>query len=321
MEPSASLLATSTDANATRMRSVIIDTDPGTDDALALMMALNALGLQVEGITTVGGNASLADTTANTLRLVEHLDGKQSAIPVAVGAGQPLRGSFTHAYHVHGAGGLGVRLPAPTLQPHAMKAVEFIRDRALQAVQPLTVIALGPLTNVAAALDSRPDLVDALAEIVVMGGAFEAPGNITPHAEFNIHEDPEAANAVFASGVPVTVVGLDVTRQTSMHRRNGPRWFEGESRSAELGNRILADRFQERADLQEFYLHDPLAVAATIDPDIVTCRPAQVSVVTDGDERGRTLARYGDGTVRVAVGVDVERAVEMVRSLVSGGWA
>ena len=303
------------------MRTVIIDTDPGTDDALALMMALNSPDLRVEGVTTVGGNASLADTTDSTLRLVEHFDGKQSAIPVAVGAGQPLRGSFTHAYHVHGAGGLGVRLPASTLKPHAMSAVEFIRGRALQAVQPLTVIALGPLTNVAAALDSRPDLVDALAEIVVMGGAFEAPGNITPHAEFNIHEDPEAANAVFASGVPVTVVGLDVTRQTSMHRRDGPRWFEGTSRSALLGDRILTDRFQERADLLEFYLHDPLAVAATVDPDILACRPAQVSVVTDGDERGRTVARYGDGTVSVAVGVNAPRAVEMVRSLVSVGRA
>lgn len=303
------------------MRTVIVDTDPGADDALALMMAVNSPDLQVEGITTVGGNATLSDTTDNTLRLVEYLDGKQSAVPVAVGAGEPLRGSFTHAYHVHGAGGLGVRLPAPALRPHGMSAVEFIRDRAAKSAGPLTVIALGPLTNVAAALENRPDLADALTEIVVMGGAFEAPGNITPCAEFNIHEDPWAANAVFASGVPVTLVGLDVTRRTSMHRRSGPHWFAGTSKSAHLGNRILADRFKERADLQEFYLHDPLAVAAAIDPDILTCRPAQVSVVTDGEERGRIIARYGDGTARVAVGVDAPRAVEMVRSLVSVGRA
>ena len=303
------------------MRTVIVDTDPGADDALALMMAMNSPDLQVEGITTVGGNATLSDTTDNALRLLEHLDGKQSAIPVAVGAGEPLRGSFTHAYHVHGAGGLGVRLPAPTLRPHGMSAVEFICSRAAKPAEPLTVIALGPLTNVAAALESRPYLVDALSEVVVMGGAFEVPGNITPYAEFNIHEDPEAANAVFASGVPVTLVGLDVTRQTSMHRQSGPQWFTGTSKSAQLGNRILADRFRERADLQEFSLHDPLAVAAAIDPDILTCRPAQVSVVTDGKERGRTIARYGDGTVTVAVGVDVPRAVQMVRSLVSGGRA
>ncbi len=301
------------------MRTVIVDTDPGADDALALMMALNSPDLQVEGITTVGGNASLSDTTDNALRLVEYLDEQQSAIPVAVGADRPVHGSFTHAYHVHGAGGLGVRLPAPTLRPHGMSAVEFIRDRAAKSAEPLTVIALGPLTNVAAALESRPGLVDTLAEIVVMGGAFEVPGNITPHAEFNIHEDPWAANAVFVSGVPVTLVGLDVTRRTSMHRRDGPQWFAGTSRSASLGNRILADRFRERADLQEFYMHDPLAVGAAIDPDILTCRPAQVSVATDGEERGRTIARYGGGTVKVAVGVDVPRAVEMVRSLVAGG--
>ncbi len=303
------------------MRTVIVDTDPGADDALALMMALNSPDLQVEGITTVGGNASLPDTTDNALRLLEYLDGQQSAIPVAVGADRPVHGSFTHAYHVHGAGGLGVRLPAPTLKPHGMSAVDFFCERATASAEPLTVIALGPLTNVAAALESCPDLVDALAEIVVMGGAFEVPGNITPWAEFNIHEDPWAANAVFASGVPVTLVGLDVTRRTSMHRGGGPQWFEGTSGSAQLGNRILADRFRERTDWQEFSLHDPLAVAATIEPDILTCRVAQVSVATDGDERGRTIAGYGDGTVKVAVGVDVPRAVEMVRSLVAGGRA
>ena len=299
------------------MRTVIVDTDPGTDDALALMMAMNSPDLLVEGITTVGGNATLSETTDNALRMVEYLDGKQSAMPVSVGADRPLHGSFTHAYHVHGSEGLGVRLPTPTLKSHGMSAVEFIRDRAAESAGRLTVIAIGPLTNVAAALDGRPDLADAFSEVVVMGGAFDVPGNITPYAEFNIHEDPWAANAVFGSEVPVTLVGLDVTRRTSMHRRDGPQWFEGTSGSAQLGNRILANRFQERDDAQEFYLHDPLAVAAAIDPAILTCRPAQVSVVTDGDERGRTLATYGDGTVRVAVGVDVGRAVEIVRSLTS----
>ena len=102
-----------------------------------------------------------------------------------------------------------------------------------------------------------------------------------------------------------------------MHRRDGPPWFEGTSKSADLANRILADRFRERADAQEFYLHDPLAMAAAIEPDILTYRRAQVSVVTEGDQRGRTVASYGDGPVKVAVGVDVERAVEVVRTLIS----
>ena len=300
------------------MRSVIVDTDPGADDALALMMAINSPDLLVEGLTTVGGNATLPETTDNALRLVEHLNGKQSVLPIAVGADRPKRGSFTHAYHVHGSEGLGVRLPEPTLKPYRLNAVEFIQDRVTRSPGQLTIIAIGPLTNVAAALDNRPDIVGAVTEIVVMGGVVGVPGNITPYAEFNIHEDPWAANAVFASGVPVTLVGLDVTHQAFMHRRDGPRWFEGASRSAQLGNRILADRFRELDDAQEFHLHDPLAVAAAIEPDILKFRRAQVSVVTDGRERGRTVASYGSGPVNVAVEVDTERAVEIVRSLVSG---
>ena len=298
------------------MRRIVIDTDPGTDDALALLMALNCPDLLIEGLTTVGGNATLAQTTNNALRLVDHVASGR-AVPVAVGADRPARGSFTYAYHVHGADGLGVDLPVASLQPHPTDAIEFIRDRASASEAPLTVIALGPLTNVAVALDGRPDIAHAISEIVVMGGAVEVPGNVTPHAEFNIHEDPWSANAVFASGVPVALVGLDVTHKTSMHRDGGPRWFESTSKSAQLGNRILANSFRERVDVREFYLHDPLAVAAAIEPELLTYRRAQVEVVTDGEERGRTLANYGDGSVQVALGVDVGRAVEVVRTLIS----
>ena len=299
------------------MRRVIIDTDPGTDDALALMMALNSPDLVVEGITTVGGNATLSETTENALRLMEYLEGPGSDMPVAVGADRPAKGLYSHAYHFHGSEGLGISLPASTLKPHGMNAVEFLRDRVSTSPGQITIIAIGPLTNVAAALDSRPDIADAIPEIIVMGGAVGVPGNITPHAEFNIHEDPWAANAIFDSGIPVTLVGLDVTHQTFMHRRDGPQWFEGASRCAQLGNRILADRFLKLDSTDEFHLHDPLAVAAAIEPDILSCSPARVSVVTDGDERGRTIASYGEGPVKVAIGVDVEGAVKIVRSLVS----
>ena len=298
------------------MRRVIVDTDPGTDDALALLMALNCPDLHIEGITTVGGNATLAQTTRNALRLLEHVAGGR-AVAVAAGADRPARGSFSYAYHVHGTDGLGVDLPSTARKPYSADAVEFIRDRALAAPGQVTVIALGPLTNVAAALDRRPDVAKAISEIVVMGGAVEVPGNITSHAEFNIYEDPWSANAVFASGVPVTLIGLDVTHRTSLHRDGGPRWFEGNSRSATFGNRILANSFRQRADVQEFYLHDPLAVAAAIEPELLTYRRAQVAVETDGENRGRTVASYGDGPVKVALGVDAGRAVEVVRTLIS----
>ena len=299
------------------MRRVIIDTDPGTDDALALMMALNSPDLKVEGITTVGGNATLSETTDNALRLMEYLEGPECSIPIAVGADRPAKGYYSHAYHVHGSDGLGISLPVPTLKPHRVNAVEFLRERVSAFPGDLTIIAIGPLTNVAAALDNRPDIAEAVPEIIVMGGAVGVPGNITPHAEFNIHEDPWAANAVFESGIPVTLVGLDVTHRTFMHRRDGPHWFEGDSKSAQLGNSILTDRFRELDGEDEFHLHDPLAVAAAIEPDILSRQQASVSVVTDGEKRGRTIASYGDGTVRVAVGVDVERAVGIVRGLVS----
>ena len=299
------------------MRRVIIDTDPGTDDALALMMALNSPDLSVEGITTVGGNATLSQTTENALRLMEYLDGPDSAIPIAVGADRPAKGLYTHAYHVHGSDGLGISLPAPTLKTHSMNAVEFLQESIATSPGELTLIAIGPLTNVAAALDNRPDIADAVPEIIVMGGAVGVAGNITPHAEFNIHEDPWAANAVFESGVPVTLVGLDVTHETFMHRNGGPQWFESDSKSAQLGNSILVDRFRELDGEDEFHLHDPLAVAAALEPDVLSCRSAKVSVVTDGEERGRTIASYGEGSVKVAVGVDVERAVGIVRSVIS----
>lgn len=298
------------------MQRVVIDTDPGTDDALALLMALNSPDLRIEGITTVGGNATLAETTDNALRLVNHVAAGRD-VPIAVGAERPAHGSFSHAYHVHGADGLGVDLPAATLAPLRANAVEFMRDRALAAPGRIAVIALGPLTNVAAALDGRPDVAQAISEIFVMGGAVEVPGNVTPHAEFNIYEDPWSANAVFASGVPVALIGLDVTHRTSLNRDGGPRWFEGTSRSAALGNRILSNSFRERGDVQEFYLHDPLAVASAIEPELLTYRHAQVAVETDGEIRGRTVASYGDGPVKVALGVDAGRAVEVVRALIS----
>ncbi|MDE2767170.1 MAG: nucleoside hydrolase [Chloroflexota bacterium] len=298
------------------MQRVVIDTDPGTDDALALLMALNSPDLRIEGITTVGGNATLAETTDNALRLVDHV-GAGRDVPIAVGAERPARGSFSHAYHVHGADGLGVDLPAATSTAYSADAAKFMRDRALAEPGRIAVIALGPLTNVAAALDGRPDVAQAISEVCVMGGAVEVPGNVTPHAEFNIYEDPWSANAVFASGVPVTLIGLDVTRGTSLHRNGGPRWFQGTSRSADLGNHILANSFRERADVQEFFLHDPLAVAAAIEPELLTYRSAQIAVVTDGEERGRTVASYGDGPVKVALGVDAGRAVDVVRTLIS----
>ena len=298
------------------LTTVLIDTDPGTDDALALMMALNSPGLDVRGLTIVGGNATLAHTTRNALRILEHLG--VTDVPVSRGASRPLRGKFHYAHYFHGPGGLTARLPAPRSEPHPEPASEFITNLASAMRGELVVIALGPLTNIARALIREPRLADWTKEIVVMGGAVEAPGNVTPYAEFNIYNDPTAAHIVLTSGIPVTLVGLDVCTQTYVSREDIP-WVTGDSKSSELANRILANWFRLHTDRVRYDLCDPLAPVAAIEPGLLTYRRANVAVGTDEPEQlGRTVAKYGDGPVKVATGVDVQRSKALMAHLLSG---
>ena len=298
------------------MKPVLIDCDPGSDDALAILAALNSPDLDVVGLTTVGGNANIDDTTRNALAVLE-IAGR-SDIPVWRGAGRPLVGEFRYGYDYHGEAGLGIRLEAPATNEQPEPADEAIARAVHNRPGELTLIAVGPLTNVALALRREPRLAGQVAEIIVMGGAVEAPGNITGHAEFNIYNDPAAANAVFDSGAPVTLVGLDVTEQVAVSRDEEP-WFEGRSGSATLGNRLLAAWFELHPDRGPYGLHDPLAVAAAIDPTLLSCRRGTVATETQpGDRLGQTTASYGPGTVGVALGVDVERAGSLITSLVRG---
>ena len=298
------------------MTKVLIDTDPGTDDAIALMIALGSPELEVLGLTTVGGNATLAHTTRNALRIVEHIG--RSDVPVSRGASRPLRGSFQYAYDFHGPAGLTVRLPVPRSRPLETRAPEFITQTASRNPGELVIIALGPLTNLARALLRQPRLVDWTREIVVMGGAVEVPGNVTRHAEFNIFNDPGAASLVLSSGIPVTLVGLDVTMRTSVARVGAP-WVEGEGTAARLSRRLIANWFRSRPQEEVYHLHDPLAVAAVVRPDLLTYSQAQVTVEQEDPVRlGRTSARYGLGTVRVALGVDVDKAVSFMGELLAG---
>ena len=299
------------------MTKVLIDTDPGSDDFIALMMALGSPDLEVQGLTTVGGNATLAHTTRNTLRLLEYMG--RTEIPVARGVSRPLHGKYHYGYYYHGPGGLTVRLPVPELAPIDVPAPDFISRVGVALGGELVVIALGPMSNIARALRKTPGLRDLIREIVVMGGAVECPGNVTRHAEFNIYNDPAAADIVLASRIPVTLVGLDVTTQVYVERGDAP-WFPGDSGSAKLANRILANWFRAHPDDDRYHLHDPLAVAAAMQPDLLTCRQAHVAVATaSNDRRGQTTALYGDGPVRVAVGVDVEGAMALMRRLLSAG--
>ena len=299
------------------MTKVLIDTDPGTDDALALMMALGSPELDVVGVTTVGGNATLAHTTRNAIRLREYLG--LPDLPVSKGAARPLKGKFHYGYYFHGPAGLTVRLPTPRSQPHTMRAPEFITHMASILRGQLKVVALSPLTNIARALDREPRLAGWLKEIVVMGGAVEVPGNVTPYAEFNVYNDPVAADIVFSSGVPVRLICLDVCTRTYFSRGDSP-WFNGESSTARLGRKILGNWFRSHPDRQRYELCDPLAVVAAIHPRLLAYRPARVDVETSrGAEIGRTVASYGKGPVKLSVGVDVARSKELMVRLLIGG--
>ena len=193
---------------------MIIDTDPGVDDALALLFAMRSAELRIEGITPVAGNVPLELTLPNALRMVE-IAGRAD-IPVAVGAKSPLMRRLVTAAQVHGENGLGGAVfPEPTTKPIAEPAAEFIRRIVRKYPSEVTLLTIGPLTNIATALNGDPELAVMVRSLVMMGGSLSG-GNITPAAEFNIYVDPEAARIVFQSGIPITMVGLDVTRKTSL---------------------------------------------------------------------------------------------------------
>ena len=294
---------------------MVIDTDPGTDDALALMMAVNSPDLEVEALTTVGGNASLAHTTRNALRLVHYLG--RSDLPVFKGSARPLRGRFHYAPYFHGPGGLTARLPAVDSAPAPPEAPDYIRSVPSRLRGKLVLIALGPLTNIARTIQSEPRVTDWISRIVVMGGAVDVPGNVTSHAEFNIYNDPVAANVVFSSGVPVTLVGLDVCRQVYFVSRDVPS-LSAKSVSGRLAGRILVNWFKSHPDAQ-YHMCDPLAIVAVIRPELFSYRMAKVSVeVGDAERLGETTATYGSGNVQVAVAVQAREAKELIQELVAG---
>ena len=292
---------------------VVIDTDPGTDDAIALVAALNSPRLDILGLTTVGGNARLSHTTRNALRILEFM-GRQD-IPVYPGSSRPLKGRFEYAYGFHGPGGLTVRLPLPKTEAQAGSAVDFIIESARANRRDLTLIALGPLTNVAKALKREPRIVEWLHEIVVMGGALDVPGNVTPHAEFNIFDDPEAAKLVFDSAASIRLIGLDVCRKAEVARADED-WFRGDSQGERLVSRIITGWLKMRGRDEAYSLCDPLAVAAAIRPDLFTFARGNVSVETDdSSRRGKTSAGYGTGNVMVATDVQAGEAKAFLRSM------
>jgi inosine-uridine nucleoside N-ribohydrolase len=290
---------------------IILDCDPGHDDAIALLLALASPEVELVGVTTVGGNQTLAKTTANALRVLEFA---QREVPVAAGADKPLVRRLDVAAHVHGETGLdGPELPPAVGKPVGRHAVDYLAEQIRARDGALTLVPTGPLTNIALLLALHPDARPE--RIVLMGGAV-GEGNRTPAAEFNVWADPEAARCVFESGIDVTMIGLDVTHQALIT----PEHTEELRRAGRVGRMV--------AELMDFYsswhrrmypdlagspMHDPVALAHVIRPGLVDVREARIDVDCGWEQgRGRTNVDWrgrGDGKpFNAKVGLSIDAA-------------
>ena len=284
-------------------RQIIIDTDPGQDDAVAILLALaSPEEIDLLGITAVAGNVPLSLTTRNA-RIICELAGKRET-RIFAGCDRPLAHSLVTAEHVHGKTGLdGPDLPEPTMPVQDQHAVDFIIDTLRsRPAGTVTLCPIGPLTNIATALQRAPDIAARVQEIVLMGGAYFEVGNITPAAEFNIYVDPEAAEIVFGSGIPLTVMPLDVTHKALV---TGARNTAFRSLETPVGTAVaqMTDFF-ERFDKAKYGsdgapLHDPCVTAYLIRPELFSGRHINVEIETQSPlTRGMTVADWWGVTDR-----------------------
>ena len=282
-------------------RKIIIDTDPGQDDAVAILLALASPELEVLGLTCVAGNVPLALTEVNARKVCE-VAGRPD-VKVFAGCDAPLKRKLVTAEYVHGQTGLdGVELPAPTMALQEQHGVDFIIETLrAEPAGTVTLCPLGPLTNIARAFQRAPDIVDRVAEIVLMGGAYFEVGNVTPAAEFNIYVDPEAADIVFKSGVKLTVMPLDVTHKVLTTRAR----VAALKATGRVGEVVASwTGFFERFDVTKYGsegapLHDPTVIAYLLKPKLFAGREINVEIETGSDlTLGMTVADWWGVTKR-----------------------
>lgn len=293
-------------------RSVIIDCDPGIDDALAILLAVGSPELEVSAIATVCGNVSVSQTTENALKVLELCRLKSSPL-VYMGSSAPLSLASLAPRRVHGEDGLGEsELPAPKLKPAEGNGIDFICSKAHTGSERLSVISLGPLTNLAHVLERAPTIAK-LIELFVMGGALYLSDEIPGGAEFNIRSDPEAFKAVLASGVPTTLVSLDVTRKVILTSEHLSGLRANRSKLASFIVRICdysIDFHRRESGLDGMYLNDPLAVGIAIDESLGEFEDLSIDVDLERF-RGRTKVVVGPPNVRFCKDVDSERFLDL----------
>ena len=292
------------------MRPLIIDTDPGKDDAVAILLALAAReSLEVLMLSTVGGNVALEHTEANARRLCEAVG--RTDLPVHAGCPGPLLQKLTSVPEIHGVDGLaGADLPPPRMARAESHAVPAIIETIRRSREPVSLACIAPLTNIAVALAMAPEIVANIAEIVVMGGTF-GRGNITPYASFNIYSDPHAASIVFGCGAPVTMIGLEITRQTMPT----PEWCARLEAAGTPSARIVGGLWAEPTA----FMNDACVIAYFLRPDLFTAEDRRVRIeLAAGEWIGATVPDDVDGNrIRVATAFDVPGFFDLLHQFMS----
>ncbi|WP_408897239.1 nucleoside hydrolase [Nocardioides sp. R1-1] len=291
---------------------LLLDCDPGHDDAVAILLALGSPEVRLLGITTCFGNCAVEDATRNAQRVLA-LAGRAD-VPVAVGASGPLVGTTALGNYVHGVSGLdGPELPEPLAPPVNEDAVAFLRRRLVEAEEPVTLVVTGPMTNAGRLLRDHPEVAARIDAVVFMGGSTER-GNHTPTAEFNTYADPEALDIVLRAGVPVRMVGLNLTHQALatpavVERMRAIESDVGRTCAAWMG--FFGDSYHRIWEFDAPPVHDPCTIAALVDPEVIAWRDAFVAVELDGTwTRGTTVVdlyrRYPDRAPNAAVALDLD---------------
>lgn len=298
---------------------ILFDTDPGIDDACAILLALASPEVSVEGLSIVHGNCSLERATSNALSVLELANAGH--IPVAKGCELPLVQPSLLAPETHGETGLGyAKLPAPRIRPVNQHGVDFLIEKILASPGEITLVAIGPLTNVALAIRQEPDIVGALKEIIIMGGALRHEGNTTALGEFNTYVDPHAAHIVYHAGIPATLVPLDVTYQCVLTSSDVKRLSRMDSPITKFvadATRFYMEFHDEYQKIEGCVINDPLALALTFAPELCTYHELPVDVdLSGGISMGKTVAdfyNYGKkrANLRVALEVHARDFIEL----------
>lgn len=307
-----------------RQHKVIIDTDPGVDDAMAILYACLDPSIELLGLTTIFGNVTTDIATRNSLALLE-LAGQD--LPVARGAEKPIvQEAKPVAWEVHGKEGFGDVPPMlPGSKPVDESAAEFICRLVNENPGEITLCPVGPLTNIALALELDPGIANKVKSVTVMGGSMDEGGNVTSHAEANIWQDPHAADMVFAAGWEVIMVGLDVTHQVICTPKDFASMVEPAPKLGGFLNDAAQFYFQFHRDENGFdgcHMHDPTAVISIVRPDLFSIDETPVSVILEGDEIGRTIRanKTERSAVKVCFGIEVEAVRNLFLETVKNGY-